>query len=203
MKIWEKMGHPLGGKASEKMTVQSFKATENNINLCKFMDGFDKKTDNAYIFGPVGAGKTHAATALASKNSGLVMKLYQIGRFVRWGMMQNGLDEGNIIGLFSGENISTNEFFGVAADMLVIDDLGSEKLTEFTEQILFEIIDMRISKGLNGLIITSNISLPGMAKRLKCERITSRIAGLCNGNIFSLEGEDDHRFIKQPENKNG
>lgn len=195
MKMWEKIGHPLGGKAAaEFMTVERFKCNGNNSIVCKLMDSFNAEKDNAYIYGPVGAGKTHAATAIASKNSGMVMKLYQISRFVRWGMMQEGMNEGDIIGLFAGDTISTNDFYAPPANMLVIDDLGSEKLTEFSEQILFEIVDMRLTRGLNGLIITSNIPLHEMAKRLKCERITSRIAGLCKDNIFSLEGESDHRI---------
>ena len=124
------------------------------------------------------------------------MKLYQISRFVRWGMKLDGLDEGDLIGLFAGARISTYDYFAEACPMLVIDDLGSEKLTEFSEQILFEIIDLRIINAVNGLIITSNLPLEDMVKRLGSERITSRIAMLCGGNIFSLEGEKDHRLTK-------
>ena len=193
MKLWEKIGHPLGGIGAERYTFESFGRTKINAALYDYMPKFDISKDNAYISGPVGSGKTHAATGIAGIMGGTVIKLYQISRFVRWGMMQDGLDEGDMIGLFAGERISTNSYFAEACPMLVIDDLGSEKLTEFSEQILFEIIDLRISRELNGLIITSNLPLEDMAKRLESERITSRIAMLCKDGIFSLDGEKDHR----------
>jgi DNA replication protein DnaC len=73
---------------------------------------------------------------------------------------------------------------------LLIDDLGSEKMTDFLQNIFFEIIDKRWSNMINGLIITSNIDLERLSGVIG-NRTVSRIIGLVGReNIFELGGFD-------------
>ena len=60
---------------------------------------------------------------------------------------------------------------------MLLDDLGSEKMTEYLQGILFEIIDRRWSNKVGGLIITANINIAGLSK-IVGDRTASRIAGL-------------------------
>lgn len=73
----------------------------------------------------------------------------------------------------------------VSADLLVLDDLGTEKITHWTREILFDILDRRF-EGKRPTVITSNLALADLEKRLTSEpgdpygeRIASRIAGSC------------------------
>lgn len=61
------------------------------------------------------------------------------------------------------------------AELLIIDDLGTEFVTEYTRGRLFSIISNRLSKGLS-TIITTNMSMNSLSSRYS-ERISSRFIG--------------------------
>ena len=69
---------------------------------------------------------------------------------------------------------------------LALDDIGSEKATDWALQMLYLLIDRRYSQMLK-TIITSNLTLDQIADRLD-DRISSRIAGMCK--IVSIKGKD-------------
>lgn len=70
--------------------------------------------------------------------------------------------------------------------LLVLDDLGAEKLSEFTALALYVIIDKRWRTKLR-TIVTSNLDLEGVALRFS-GRIASRLAGMCQ--IIKFAGSD-------------
>lgn len=86
-----------------------------------------------------------------------------------------------------------SELINDYADILVlmIDDLGVSKETEFSSQVLYEIIDRRYMAMRGGLIITSNLSLDEFCEKTGDDRIASRLAQMCN--IITLTGKD-HRL---------
>jgi len=71
-------------------------------------------------------------------------------------------------------------------DVLAIDDLGSEKITDFVKQITYYIINYREQECLHTLI-TSNFSLQEIDNQIDT-RISSRIGGMCK--IVKIEGKD-------------
>jgi DNA replication protein DnaC len=75
--------------------------------------------------------------------------------------------------------------------LLVLDDLGAEKSTEWSINILYIIIDRRY-RDEKKTIITSNLSLDELADKLD-DRIASRIAGMCT--VVPMGGAD-RRLIK-------
>lgn len=77
--------------------------------------------------------------------------------------------------------------------LLVLDELGVEKDTEWTLQTLYLIIDGRDSY-LMPTIITSNLSLKGIADKLDL-RLSSRIIGMCR--LLSLECEDWRKIARK------
>ncbi len=70
--------------------------------------------------------------------------------------------------------------------LLVIDDLGAEKTTEFSLQTLYIILNRRYNEQLQ-TIITSNLSIDEIRDKFG-DRIASRIAGMCK--IIKLQGKD-------------
>lgn len=70
--------------------------------------------------------------------------------------------------------------------LLVLDDLGAEKTTEWALQSLYVIINKRLSEEQQ-TIITSNLSLDELREKIG-DRIVSRIAGLCK--VIKLTGKD-------------
>ena len=70
--------------------------------------------------------------------------------------------------------------------LLILDDLGAEKTTDWALQSLYIIINKRLSEELQ-TIITSNLSLDELRDKIG-DRIASRIAGMCK--IVKLTGRD-------------
>ena len=71
-------------------------------------------------------------------------------------------------------------------DMLIIDDIGSEVKTDFSDDILFQILNERYEWG-KYTAFTSNHSIPELEYD---GRIISRIAGIVGDNKFEIAGKD-------------
>lgn len=72
------------------------------------------------------------------------------------------------------------------AEILYLDDLGTEKPSDWVVQVLYLLIDRRYSE-MKRTIISSNLNLNEIADRLD-DRISSRIAGMCE--IIKMGGKD-------------
>ena len=70
--------------------------------------------------------------------------------------------------------------------LLILDDLGAEKTTDWALQSLYIIVNKRLSEEKQ-TIITSNLSLDELKEKLG-DRIASRIAGMCK--VMQLKGKD-------------
>lgn len=162
----------LGGlMAYEDFTLARYD-NEKAIRAC---DGFPEC--NLYIYGPAGTGKTHLATGVARQfPAASVLKPQRIYRIIR-GNGRQSADQ---------EQASINRL--VRQPILVIDDLGVDKRTDYSVSTLYEIIDGRIMAKKRGLIVTSNLSLDALAERLGDDRIASRLAGACR--IVEIAGAD-------------
>lgn len=160
----------LGGlKAFEQFKLEKY-TNKTAIELCA---GYPD--NNLFIWGTAGTGKTHLATALLRKHREvLVVKPQQIYRDCR--------------GIKSGEDEQAAINYYINMPLLVIDDLGVDKKTDFSFSTLYEIIEGRDMACKKGLIVTSNLSLTALSERMGDDRITSRIAGMCK--IIELTGKD-------------
>lgn len=74
----------------------------------------------------------------------------------------------------------------INCDLLIIDDLGSEQITDFSSTELFTLINKKILKNKK-MLISTNLSLPLISKRYS-ERISSRIIG--EFKLFKFFAED-------------
>lgn len=154
---------------------ETFKAENfENKAVLSLLKNYPK--ENYFIWGSAGVGKTHlAVSVIRNVKNAFLTRVSDISREVRQDITAER--EEQIIKKYS-------------TTPLLLDDLGSEKMTEFLQNIFFEIIDKRWSNMVNGLIITSNIDLERLSGVIG-NRTVSRIIGLVGReNIFELGGFD-------------
>jgi len=82
-------------------------------------------------------------------------------------------------------------------DLLILDDLGIEKVTDFTKQLLYLIINKRYNV-LKSTIITTNRSLQSIAEDIS-QQIASRLSA---GAVINLSGNDFRLTKKYQGGKN-
>ena len=141
-----------------------------------------------YLFGPVGTGKTHAACALA-------LRAISDGTPARFSTLAGIASRvRSSFGRRSGEAEEEVVSELVGCGLLVIDDLGKERATDFSLSLLYRVIDGRYG-AMRPVIVTSNYPLPALAQRLAgasddemAGAIVSRIAGTCDQ--LELAGPD-------------
>lgn len=123
--------------------------------------GSDTSSDNVVILGPVGVGKTYLAVAMAWER-------HRLGEYVRFWPVVELLDA-----LRPGGD---EDAAATARDakVLVLDDLGAERPTDWTAERLYALINRR---WLNELptIVTSNLE-PNQLRTAIGERLYSRLA---------------------------
>lgn len=182
----ENLKSHIGLRGYEQYTLEKFIPSFNTDKIFKIANSFNPEKDNLYIWGPAGVGKTHIAV-------GILRKYFEMDIWVNY-IKHSALNR-SMQGLMGDEYDSTLKHY-VYTKLLVVDDLGTAKRTEFSDQVLYDVLDGRYSNMQNGLIITSNVSLGNLADALGDDRLTSRIAGMCM--VVKVE-TDDYRL----KNKNG
>jgi DNA replication protein DnaC len=135
-----------------------------------------------YFCGDVGAGKTHLAVAVMQE---IIRRRRVPSLFVT---VPELLD--NLRGAYNDPGRDIDEWMEAVknAELLVLDDLGSEKATVWVQERLFVIVNHRYREALP-TIFTSNIGPEDLPSQLG-RRTASRIIAMCEG--VRLEGAD-HR----------
>lgn len=127
---------------------------------------------NLALLGPVGTGKTHAACAA-------VRPLVERGASLAFWPVVRLLDQ-----LRPGREPDPYEG-AVEADVLVLDDLGAERATEWTAERLYAIVNDRWLAE-KPTVVTANLSPPQLSQA--DERLASRLLG--GATIARLAGRD-------------
>jgi DNA replication protein DnaC len=135
-----------------------------------FLDGSDRRW--LYLHGPCGSGKSHLARAIVHA----LADRHQVGMLTAAGMLA-----------YLRDGIETHDVDArlralAELEILVLDDLGSERPSDWGLARLFDLIDARATQH-RPTVLTSNLALhelcpPGAAapERIAYERIASRIA---------------------------
>ena len=134
----------------------------------------------AGTIGGTGLGKTHLTTAIAK---GIIEKGYN----VVYESAQNIVHafESRQFGKDAGEAADTDKFFN--CDLLIIDDLGTEFRSSFTQSVLYNLINTRINSA-KCMIISTNLDSTDKFIKTYDERIASRLFG--SFRTFAFVGKD-------------
>jgi len=135
-------------------------------------------TRSLLVVGPTGTGKTHYAysvlRAIAETGSRASWAAYTAADLYAQLRPRTGRD-------------SEATFESIAGtDVLFVDDLGAAKLTEWTEEVTYRLINHRYEQCRPG-IFTSNVP-PSQLRDVLGERIASRLTEMCER--VALKGDD-------------
>ncbi len=136
-------------------------------------------TDGLLILGDVGRGKTFLCSAVANR-------ILQSGRTCIYLTFANLLDLIREARFEDSAEGRVNLDLLETVDLLILDDLGAEKPSEFVMQELFKIVNGRVNAGLP-MVISTNLVMKELEETYDF-RVVSRIIGA--SQYLKVEGED-------------
>lgn len=138
------------------------------LNVCKnYALHFGPHSENLLLYGNAGLGKTHLALAVASQ-------VLDKGYDVIYVSAQSAFSQ-----ISAARYDAGNELFNgmMDADLLVLDDLGTEHLDSYVLSRMYELINGRLHR--RPTIYTTNILSQEMFNHRYTEKIASRLLGEC------------------------
>lgn len=165
-----------------KKSPEVYARMERNLKIAKaFADNFARHHDNLLLIGTTGTGKTHVSTSIAKV-------VISQGFDVLYDSVQNIVNDFEADKFRSGYNQTESQSAKyLECDLLIIDDLGAEFISQFSVSALYNLINTRQNKGLS-TIISTNLSGPELAGKYD-GRIYSRIVG-ADYTVLRFEGND-------------
>ncbi len=151
---------------------------QKTLNLCRqYCKNIGESTENLLFIGKTGLGKTHLSLSILTQAA-------SDGVFVKYVTAQSMID------VFERTRFNRNptpEHWELvndiqSAQLLVIDDLGSEFVTSFSQSVLYNIINDRMANGYQ-TVISTNLE-PSKLDSVYEQRLTSRLLGNCTALGF-------------------
>lgn len=167
---------PLPGRDGESPFSIAKKAYERAVDFVQYFSG---SSDNLFITGGTGTGKTFLSNCIAGEilNAGFSVIYLSAVR-----LFEILADE--TFGRSASAGKSTEELY--TCDLLIIDDLGTEITNSFTQSAFFHCINERLLWNRH-TIISTNLSIEQISNHYS-ERVFSRI--LENYQYIELLGSD-------------
>ncbi len=162
-----------GGSVSPKKRMTQI------LKICReFAIGFGEDSGNLLFLGGAGLGKTHLSLSIANE-------VLAGNHSVVYGSIQNLINKiSNETFSYKGTTDVTDGILG--CDLLIIDDLGSEMNTAFSQSCIYNIINTRIMRG-KPTVISTNLTLEEIERQYTA-RVSSRIIG--NYTLLQFLGTD-------------
>lgn len=144
------------------------------------------ETESLFITGSVGCGKTHLIAALMRNDiyrtgKGIYHRAYFTSMSALLFRIKNTYNQNTAT---ETEQDVINHLCGI--ENLYIDDIGTDKVTDWNLSVLFHIVDHRYTNEMR-TVFSSNYDLDNLNDKLG-ERVTSRIAGMCKR--VNVSGKD-------------
>ena len=187
------MGSLIDKQSFDNFDLEWYRANDDaysrmktNFDIAKdFADSFNTSSGETLLFfGKTGTGKTHLSTAIAKK-------VIESGFEVLYDSAQN------IVSAFETDHFKSG--YGpyepkgdkyLECDLLILDDLGTEFVNQFTVSCIYNLLNTRQNKGLS-TVISTNLSYEELSRKYE-DRIFSRIVG-SQSRVLLFVGRD-HRL---------
>lgn len=169
--------------------LDNYDARDGNRAALQGAEAFLKSdaTHDLFLCGGVGTGKTRLACTIANE---VFAAQHRAVRFMRVPVLLLKLQEG-MHG--ADENITVSEL--AEPGLLVLDDIGVEKGSDYSRRTLQTLYDMRRDHARR-TIWTSNLDLEGLSVFLDDDRLPSRIAGAAD--VVFVDGVDQRVARRRP-----
>lgn len=174
-------------------TFDNFQVTPESKKAFDLAKLFPNTERGLYLFGPAGVGKTHLAIATYTicNNDRKFVPVPELLLRIRSSFSKYVQEtEQEIIDELASEKKvwkDGTEITKPQVEFLFLDDFGAEKISDFSIETLYLILDRRIRLQQYKVFITSNLSLKQIGEKIS-DRIASRIVELCD--IVKITGED-------------
>lgn len=166
----------LMGERLRDATFENFRETKNNAKVLRYcrryaehFDEMEEKNQGLLFYGGVGTGKTFAAACIANYLLDRRISVVMTSFIKLLDAMQTFQEDDSV--MLSRLN---------RAKLLIIDDLGAERGTDFALEKVYDIIDSR-DRAKRPLILTTNLDIEEMKSITdrRYSRIYDRIFRLC------------------------
>lgn len=182
----------VSGISDESLRDVCFKDSDGSENIRKcqaFVEHWDEireQNTGLLMSGPVGTGKTFCAACIANalidRGIPVMMTSFPV--------------------ILGTSKFEMNDIVRQAMeyDLIIVDDLGVERDTEFSAETVYQFIDARYRVG-KPMIVTTNLSLKDMRSQesIRYRRIYDRVLEMCVPMVFS---GDSRRVEKRKEKAN-
>jgi len=177
-------------KPTPETAVSSRKSMEIVYETCvEYARKFGPKSMNLFFNGAPGLGKTYLSACIARvvaekgfsvvyDMAGAIFSMFEDAKFNKSDNLEETRDE-------------INRY--LQCDLLIIDDLGTEMITEFTKSVLYEVINTRLISAKK-TIVSSNMTIDEMRQRYT-EQIMSRLEG--EYHVLTFYGDDIRKKKKE------
>jgi DNA replication protein DnaC len=165
---------------------------KKQVRLCKnYADRFEEmleKNQGLLLYGNVGTGKSYLSACIANS---IMERLHSVcaTSMVKIMDMARNFKEKDAL-----QNLEVKM---MKADLLILDDLGTESDSSFASEIVYRVIDGRY-RTKKPMVITTNLSLVAMQNCMDIDkaRVYDRILEVCYPILF------DGKSFRQHEGKN-
>ncbi|MFT3950806.1 MAG: ATP-binding protein [Oscillospiraceae bacterium] len=144
------------------------------LEQCRYYaEHFTPQSDSLLMLGGTGLGKTFLSSAIAKR-------LLERGVRVAFDSVQNFLRD--IENSHFGRSDNNTLELLLSCDLLIIDDLGAEFCTSFSQSALYNLLNTRINEG-KPTIVSTNLNLEELSG-IYNERMISRLTGMFKPVLF-------------------
>ena len=146
-------------------------------------------TRGILLMGKPGRGKSHLMASHGAKWSaaGLTVAYQSVGNLL--GLLRTGFED-----QLHDERL---RFVSTRVDLLMLDDLGAERRTDWSEEKLYLILDARL-KIKKSLFVTTNLTEAELYERYH-PRIASRLKEMCHW--IHVDGQDWRQIMQQAQGR--